>query len=41
MGRDKRSKGDSSRDAGGFVAMPWAVLDSHAYARLSHPARSL
>lgn len=41
MGRDKRSKGDSSRDAGGFVAMPWTVLDSHAYARLSHPARSL
>ena len=41
MGRDKRSKGDSSRDAGGFVAMPWAVLDSPAYARLSHPARSL
>ena len=41
MGRDKRSKGDSSRDAGGFVAMPWTVLDSPAYARLSHPARSL
>ena len=41
MGRDKRSKGDSSRDAGGFVAMPWTVLDSAAYARLSHPARGL
>jgi hypothetical protein len=27
--------------AGGFVAMPWAVLDSASYARLSHPARAL
>ncbi len=33
--------GNSGRDAGGFVAMPWAVLDSVAYGRLSHPARSL
>ena len=41
MGRDKRSKGDSSRVAGGFAAVPWDVLDSPAYARLSHPARSL
>lgn len=42
MGRDyKRSKGDSGRDAGGFCAIPWAVLDSPAYARLSHPAKAL
>lgn len=41
MGRDYRKKGDTGRDAGGFVALPWAVLDSAAYARLSHPARSL
>ena len=37
----KRTKGDSGRDAGGFVALPWSVLDSPAYARLSHPARAL
>lgn len=42
MARDKRRKGqDNSRDAGGFVALPWAVLDSAAYQGLSHPARSL
>jgi hypothetical protein len=40
-GRNKTSKGDSGRDAGGFVALPWSVLDCPAYARLSHPARSL
>lgn len=31
----------ASRDAGGFVAMPWVVLDSPAYQSLSHPARGL
>lgn len=41
MGRDKRRGGAASRDAGGFVALPWAVLDSAAYQRLSHPARTL
>ncbi len=42
MGRDKRRKGaDASRDAGGFVALPWAVLDSPAYLRLNHAARCL
>lgn len=41
MGRDYRKKGATGRDAGGFVALPWAVLDSAAYARLSHPARGL
>jgi hypothetical protein len=36
-----RSKRDTGRDAGGFVALPWSVLDCPAYARLSHPARGL
>lgn len=35
------AKKDSGRIAGGFAAIPWAVLDSPAYATLSHPARSL
>jgi hypothetical protein len=36
----KRRKGNG-RDSGGCVALPWSVLDSMAYASLSHPARSL
>ena len=40
-GRNKGQKGDSGRDAGGFVALPWTVLDCPAYAELSHPARAL
>lgn len=40
-GRSKGSKGATGRDAGGFVALPWSVLDCASYARLSHPARSL
>jgi hypothetical protein len=40
-GRNKGRRGDSGRDSGGFVALPWAVLDSPAYGHLSHPARSL
>lgn len=40
-GRNKASKGDSGRDSGGFIALPWTVLDCPAYAHLSHPARSL
>lgn len=40
-GRNSGRKGDSGRDGGGFVALPWTVLDCPAYARLSHPARSL
>jgi hypothetical protein len=36
----KRREGNG-RDAGGFVALPWAVLDSAAFQSLSHPARSL
>jgi hypothetical protein len=37
----KRKGRDTSRDQGGFVAIPWSVLDCPAYASLSHPARSL
>lgn len=40
-GRNKLRRGDAGRDAGGFVALPWAVLDSPAYASLSFPARAL
>lgn len=39
MGKRKGSR--VSRDAGGFVAIPWVVLDSPAYRALSHPAKSL
>ena len=34
-------KTDAGRDAGGFCAVPWAVLDCPAYRALSHPARAL
>lgn len=37
----KRKGQDTSRVQGGFVALPWAVLDCPAYLRLSHPARGL
>jgi hypothetical protein len=40
-GRNKNRKGDSGRDSGGFVALPWTVLDCPAYARLSMHARAL
>ena len=40
-GRNKGIKGDSGRDAGGFVALPWSVLDCPSYTTLSHPARAL
>lgn len=41
-GRNPKRKGnDSNRDAGGFVAMPWTVLDCPAYGRLSVHARAL
>ena len=40
--RNPSRKGhDTSRDQGGFIALPWTVLDCPAYARLSHPARAL
>lgn len=40
MGRAKRGY-SSGRDPGGFVALPWSVLDSAAYQGLSHPAKAL
>lgn len=40
-GRNATKKGDSGRDGGGFVALPWSVLDSAAYAGLSHIAKAL
>lgn len=40
-GRNKGRKGDTGCDQGGFVALPWSVLDCPAYARLSHPAKAL
>lgn len=41
-GRNPKKRGhDSSRDAGGFVALPWAVLDSPAYLGLSVHAKAL
>lgn len=41
MARQERSKRSSGRDAGGFSAIPHAVLDSLAFRRLSHPAKAL
>jgi len=42
MGRDRRSKGhDTNRMSGGFIALPWQVVDSHAYMNLSFAARAL
>ena len=40
-GRNKGRKGDSGRDSGGFIALPWSVLDCPAYGRLSMHARAL
>ena len=40
-GRNGGRKGDTGRDSGGFIAVPWSVMDSPAYACLSHPARSM
>lgn len=40
-GRNIKSKYYDDRDAGGFVALPWSVLDCPAYSHLSHPAKSL
>jgi hypothetical protein len=40
-GRNSGKRGDSGRDSGGFVALPWSVLDCPAYAALSHPAKAL
>lgn len=40
-GRNKGRSQTSSRDPGGFVALPWSVLDSPAYQSLGYPARAL
>lgn len=40
-GRNKGAKGDTGRDAGGFIALPWSVVDSPAYQALGYPARAL
>lgn len=39
--RKNGKRGDSGRDGGGFVALPWSVLDCPAYAGLSMHARGL
>ena len=39
--RNRGQKGDTGRDSGGFIALPWSVLDCPAYARLSMHARAL
>lgn len=39
--RDRKKSARASRDVGGFAAIPWSVLDSHAYQTLSHPAKAL
>lgn len=39
--RNSNRKGDSGRDGGAFLALPWTVLDCAAYAALSHPAKAL
>ena len=43
MGRDqsKRKKASENRDSGGFVAIPWSVLDCPAWQALSHTSRDL
>lgn len=40
-GRNSSRRGDAGRDSGGFVALPWSVLDSPSYASLSMHARAL
>lgn len=44
MGKDRNQRAGkraSGRDFGGFVALPWSVVDSKAYRTLSHTAKSL
>lgn len=40
-GRDNYRKRDGGRDSGGFIALPWSVMDSPAYAELGYTARAL
>lgn len=37
----RKFQGDTSRVPGGFVALPWAVIDSPNFRKLSYPARTL
>jgi hypothetical protein len=40
--RNPKKNGYSiDRDGGGFIALPWSVLDCPAYLELSHPAKAL
>jgi hypothetical protein len=39
--KSKKKFSGASRDAGAFIAIPAAVLDSPAYMELSYPARAL
>lgn len=39
--RGLKPRTDTSRDPGGFVALPWSVLDSPKYQQLSTAARAL
>jgi hypothetical protein len=41
MANKRNNKAASGRDQGGFVALPWSVLDCPAYEALSHPAKAL
>lgn len=43
MSRSKKNQTGKSevRDPGGFIALPWSVVDSEAYSRLSMHARAL
>ena len=41
MSRARRINGQTTRVPGGFVALPWSVLDSPAYQSLGHAARGL
>ena len=36
-----QKKSDTGRDSGGFIALPWSVVDCPAYSRLSMHARAL
>ena len=40
-GGSKRSKYQSGRDAGGFIALPFSVLDSPSFQKLSANAKAL
>lgn len=37
----KKPRVDESREPGGYCALPWCVIDSHAYQSLSYPAAAL